>query len=72
MALVNPLKMIKKAQREGYAIAAFNIHNLETIQAVVEQPGGTIPTNHTNNTWYIKACRNSICSSMRKNSCRAI
>lgn len=36
MALVNPLKMIKKAQREGYAIAAFNIHNLETIQAVVE------------------------------------
>jgi len=28
--------MIENAQREGYAIAAFNIHNLETIQAVVE------------------------------------
>ena len=36
MALVNPIKMIENAQREGYAIAAFNIHNLETIQAVVE------------------------------------
>ena len=36
MPLVNPIKMIANAQREGYAIAAFNIHNLETIQAVVE------------------------------------
>ncbi len=36
MALVNTRKMIENAQRKGYAIAAFNIHNLETIQAVVE------------------------------------
>ncbi|MGI5851382.1 MAG: class II fructose-1,6-bisphosphate aldolase [Caldicoprobacterales bacterium] len=36
MALVNPMKMIEDAQREGYAIAAFNVYNLETIQAVVE------------------------------------
>ncbi|HZJ82427.1 MAG TPA: tagatose-bisphosphate aldolase subunit GatY, partial [Clostridia bacterium] len=36
MALVNPIDMIKNAQKQGYAIAAFNIHNLETIQAVVE------------------------------------
>lgn len=36
MALVSPIKMIENAQREGYAIAAFNIHNLETIQAVAE------------------------------------
>ncbi len=36
MPLVNPIKMLKNAQREGYAIAAFNIHNLETIQGVVE------------------------------------
>lgn len=36
MALVSPLKMIENAQREGYAIASFNIHNLETIQGVVE------------------------------------
>lgn len=36
MALVNPSRMIENAQKEGYAIPAFNIHNLETIQAVVE------------------------------------
>lgn len=36
MPLVNPLKFIKKAQEKGVAIAAFNVHNLETIQAVVE------------------------------------
>jgi len=28
--------MLKKAQREGYAIPAFNIHNLETLQVVVD------------------------------------
>lgn len=36
MALINPLKIIQKAQKKGIAIASFNIHNLETIQAVVE------------------------------------
>lgn len=36
MSLVNPLPFIKSAQKEGRAIAAFNIHNMETIQAVVE------------------------------------
>lgn len=36
MALINPIKMIENAERTGYAIAAFNVHNLETIQAVVE------------------------------------
>lgn len=34
--LVNPLKMIQMAQQRKVAIAAFNIHNLETIQAVIE------------------------------------
>ena len=28
--------MLNKAQREGYAVPAFNIHNLETLQVVVE------------------------------------
>ena len=28
--------MLLKAQREGYAVPAFNIHNLETLQVVVE------------------------------------
>ena len=36
MGLLNPIKMLQNAQKNGYAIAAFNIHNLETIQAVVE------------------------------------
>ena len=36
MPLVNPLRFIEKARKRGVAIAAFNIHNLETIQAVVE------------------------------------
>lgn len=36
MALVNPMEFVKKAEKHGCAIASFNVHNLETIQAVVE------------------------------------
>ncbi|MGI5877921.1 MAG: class II fructose-bisphosphate aldolase [Christensenellales bacterium] len=36
MPLVNPLPYILKALDRGVAIAAFNIHNLETLQAVTE------------------------------------
>jgi tagatose bisphosphate family class II aldolase len=36
MGLVNPLFFIEAARRKGMAIAAFNVHNLETIQGVVE------------------------------------
>lgn len=36
MSLVNPLYFIKEAQKRGCAIASFNIHNLETIQAVAQ------------------------------------
>ena len=36
MALINPMEFIKKAQETGVAIASFNVHNLETIQAVME------------------------------------
>lgn len=32
----NTKKMLIKARKEGYAVPAFNIHNLETIQVVVE------------------------------------
>lgn len=32
----NTKAMLRKAQRDGYAVPAFNIHNLETIQVVVE------------------------------------
>lgn len=37
MPLVNPLYFLDKAREKGIAIAAFNVHNLETIQAVVEE-----------------------------------
>ncbi len=36
MALVSPLKMIKKAQQNKYAIGAFNIINYETLKAVID------------------------------------
>lgn len=34
--LVNTKEMLLKAQKEGYAVPAFNVHNMETVQAVVE------------------------------------
>ncbi|MDX7992859.1 tagatose bisphosphate family class II aldolase [Xenorhabdus littoralis] len=36
MYLISNREMLRKAQREGYAVPAFNVHNLETIQVVVE------------------------------------
>lgn len=36
MYLIANREMLYRAQREGYAVPAFNIHNLETIQAVTE------------------------------------
>ncbi len=36
MFLVSSNDMLKKAQKGGYAVPAFNIHNLETIQVVME------------------------------------
>lgn len=36
MYLISSQEMLKKAQRENYAVPAFNIHNLETIQVVVD------------------------------------
>lgn len=36
MVIVSTRDMLLKAQAEGYAVPAFNIHNLETLQVVVE------------------------------------
>lgn len=36
MFIISTKTMLSKAQREGYAVPAFNIHNLETLQVVVE------------------------------------
>ncbi|MGM9971520.1 MAG: class II fructose-1,6-bisphosphate aldolase [Anaeroplasmataceae bacterium] len=36
MPLVNELEMLKKAYEGGYAVGAFNINNMETIQGIVD------------------------------------
>ena len=36
MSILSTREILKKAQREGYAVPAFNIHNLETLQVVTE------------------------------------
>ncbi len=36
MYLISSHEMLKDAQRNNYAVPAFNIHNLETIQVIVE------------------------------------
>lgn len=36
MYIIPTMQMLKKAQKENYAVPAFNIHNLETLQVVVE------------------------------------
>lgn len=36
MYLIASHAMLQKAQREGYAVPAFNVHNLETVQVVAE------------------------------------
>ena len=39
MSLVNSKEMFKKALKEGYAIPAFNVCNMESVQAVAEVAG---------------------------------
>lgn len=34
--ILSTKQMLLKAQKEGYAVPAFNIHNLETLQVVVD------------------------------------
>lgn len=34
--ILSTREMLLKAQKEGYAVPAFNIHNLETLQVVAE------------------------------------
>ncbi|MBW3698208.1 tagatose bisphosphate family class II aldolase [Vibrio sp. T187] len=36
MYLISSREMLKRAQKEGYAVPAFNMHNLETVQVIVE------------------------------------
>ena len=36
MYLISTKSMLLKAQKEGYAVPAFNVHNLETVQVIAE------------------------------------
>ena len=36
MSILSTRQMLLNAQRDGYAVPAFNIHNLETLQVVVD------------------------------------
>lgn len=36
MYLISSREMLKRAQHGGYAVPAFNVHNLETVQVIVE------------------------------------
>ena len=36
MAMVTTKEMLLKAQKEGYAVGAFNAENMEMVQAVIE------------------------------------
>lgn len=36
MYIISSKNLLKQAQKQGYAVPAFNIHNLETLQVVVE------------------------------------
>ncbi len=36
MTLVNTLEILEKADKEGYAVGAFNINNMETVIAIIE------------------------------------
>ena len=39
MSIVTTTEMFKKAYKEGYAIGAFNVNNMETIQGIMEAAG---------------------------------
>ncbi|XPE68510.1 class II fructose-bisphosphate aldolase [Shigella boydii] len=46
MFVVSTKQMLNNAQRGGYAVPAFNIHNLETMQVVVKNPANLPCAGH--------------------------
>ena len=46
MALVTTKQMLLNAQAEGYAVGAFNVENMEMVQAVVAaaEDGAVVPS----------------------------
>ena len=39
MSIISTKYLLQDAQANGYAVPAFNIHNAETIQAILEEIG---------------------------------
>lgn len=60
MYVVSTKQMLNNAQRGGYAVPAFNIHNLETMQVVVETAANRCQPacagHHRRNAWHIYSC----------------
>ncbi len=57
MYVVSTKQMLNNAQRGGYAVPAFNIHNLETMQVVVETAANLHAlSHHRRNAWHIYSC----------------
>ncbi len=58
MYVVSTKQMLNNAQRGGYAVPAFNIHNLETMQVVVETAANLhAPVIIAGTPWHIYSCR---------------
>lgn len=56
MYVVSTKQMLNNAQRGGYAVPAFNIHNLETMQVVVETAVTCMRRSSSPNAWHIYSC----------------
>lgn len=65
MPLVTSEKMLLDAKKDGYAVGAFNVENMEMVKAVISCGGGAERTGDaSDNTFYCKVrnigdiCRN--------------
>lgn len=57
MYIISSKNMLLKAQRQSYAVPAFNIHNLETMQVVVETAAELRSPDPCRHPRYLQLCR---------------
>ena len=57
MSLVTTKELLLDAQKNGYAVGAFNVENMEMVQAVVAAAGVKISSHYADNTVYYKICQ---------------
>ena len=70
MYLISSHEMLKDAQRRGYAVPAFNIHNLETVEVVARTAAKLnspviLAATPGSNTWSPSAPRRPINTASR-------